>query len=119
VSAPVISFGDYAPKRAEYSLLLADLPGRSPETIGVLLLDAATDTLHVRLRRDWGEVASPEDAEVLAALEEDLMSHARERGGAAVLDFLENVASQSLRITDREATADDARQVIAGKRWRA
>jgi SOS-response transcriptional repressor LexA len=105
VSAPVISFGDYAPKRAEYSLLLADLPGRSPETIGVLLLDAATDTLHVRLRRDWGEVASPEDAEVLAALEEDLMSHARERGGAAVLDFLENVASQSLRITDREAVS--------------
>jgi phage repressor protein C with HTH and peptisase S24 domain len=103
VSAPVISFGDFAPKRAEYSLLLADLPGRSPETIGVLLLDPAANTLHVRLRRDWGEVASPEDAEVLAALEDDLISQARERGGAAVLDFLENVASQSLRVTDRDA----------------
>jgi len=103
VSAPVISFGDFAPKRAEYSLLLADLPGHSLETVGVLLLDAATDTLHVRLRRDWSTVASAEDSEVLAALEDDLVSQARDRGGAAVLDFLENVASQSLRVTDREA----------------
>jgi SOS-response transcriptional repressor LexA len=103
VSAPVISFGDLALKRAQYSLLLADLPGHSPETIGVLLLDPATDALHVRLRRDWGRVASAEDAEVLAALEDDLTTQARERGGAAVLEFLETVASQSLRVTDREA----------------
>jgi SOS-response transcriptional repressor LexA len=103
MSAPVISFGDFAPKRAEYSLLLADLPGHNVETIGVLLLDPATDTLHVRLRRDWSTVASAEDAEVLADLEEDLLSQARERGGAAVLDFLLNVASQSLRVSDREA----------------
>lgn len=103
VSAPVISFGDFAPKRAEYSLLLADLPGHSLETIGVLLLDPATDALHVRLRRDWSTVASAEDAEVLAALEDDLVSQARDRGGAAVVEFLESLASQSLRITDREA----------------
>ena len=103
MSAPVISFGDFAPKRAEYSLLLADLPGHNVETIGVLLLDPATDTLHIRLRRDWSTVASAEDAEVLAELEEDLLSQARERGGAAVLDFLLNVASQSLRVSDREA----------------
>jgi SOS-response transcriptional repressor LexA len=103
VSAPDISFGDFAPKRAEYSLLLADLPGHSLETIGVLLLDPATDTLHLRLRRDWSSVASTEDAEVLAALEDDLASQARERGGAAVLEFLEDAASQSLRVTDREA----------------
>jgi phage repressor protein C with HTH and peptisase S24 domain len=103
MSAPVISFGDFAPKRAEYSLLLADLPGHNVETIGVLLLDSATDTLHVRLRRDWSTVASVEDAEVLAELEEDLLSQARERGGAAVLEFLLNVASQSLRVSDREA----------------
>src|SRR5947199_1726548 len=71
--------------------------------MGVLLLDPATDTLHVRLRRDWSTVASAEDAEVLAALEDDLVLQARDRGGVAVLDFLENVASQSLRVTDREA----------------
>jgi phage repressor protein C with HTH and peptisase S24 domain len=103
MSAPVISFGDFRPKRAEYSLLLADLPGQSVATIGVLLLDPATDSLHVRLRRDWSAVASAEDAEVLAQLEDDLLSQARERGGRAVLDFLENVASLSLRVTDREA----------------
>ncbi len=103
MSARVISFGDYQPKRALYSLLLADLPGHSPETIGVLLLDPATDSLHVRLRRDWSTVASAEDAEVLEELEDDLMSQARERGAAGVLDFLENTASLSLRVTDREA----------------
>ncbi len=102
-SARVISFGDYQPKQAEYSLLLAELPAHSPETIGVLLLDPATDTLHVRLRRDWSTVASTEDAEVLEELESDLASRAQEQGGAAVLDFLENVASMSLRVTDREA----------------
>ena len=85
MSAPVISFGDFAPKQAEYSLLLADLPGHSLETIGVLLLDPATDTLHVRLRRDWSTVASAEDAEVLAELEDDLISQvprARRSGGS-------------------------------------
>ncbi len=83
--------------------MLADLPGHSVATIGVLLLDTATDSLHVRLRRDWSAVASTEDAEVLAELEDDLVSQAHERGGAAVLEFLENAASQSLRVTDREA----------------
>jgi phage repressor protein C with HTH and peptisase S24 domain len=101
--APVLRFSDFSPKRAEYSLLLSDLPGHGVQTIGVLLLDPATDTLHLRLRRDWDAVAADEDAEVLEELEDDLAMQARERGGAAVLDFLETVASQSIRLTDREA----------------
>ena len=101
--APVLRFSDFAPKRAEYSLLLSDLPGHGTQTIGVLLLDPATDTLHLRLRRDWNAVAADEDAEVLEELEDDLAMQARERGGAAVLDFLETVASQAIRLTDREA----------------
>jgi len=101
--APVLRFSDFAPKRAEYSLLLSDLPGHGVQTIGVLLLDPATDTLHLRLRRDWDAVAADEDAEVFEELEDDLAMQARERGGAAVLDFLESVASQSIRLTEREA----------------
>ena len=102
VSAPVLSFADYAPKPGEFSLLNAELPGGGLQPIGVLLLDPRTDTLHVRLRRDWDSVANDEDAEVLAELEDDLLHQARERGGAAVLEYLESTASNSLRVTDRE-----------------
>jgi phage repressor protein C with HTH and peptisase S24 domain len=67
------------------------------------LLNTATDRLHVRLRRDWNWIASEEDAEVLVELEDDLQQQADNMGGAAVLGRLENEASQTLRITDREA----------------
>ncbi|MBV9156542.1 MAG: hypothetical protein JO097_09795, partial [Acidobacteriaceae bacterium] len=84
MSARVISFSDFAPKQGEYSLLLSDLPGRGVQTLGVLLLDPAADTLYVRLRRDWAMVASDEDAEVLENLEEDLLDKARTEGAAAL-----------------------------------
>ncbi|MDQ2775118.1 MAG: S24 family peptidase [Acidobacteriota bacterium] len=103
MSARVVSFSSYAEKPAQYSLLMCDLPGRGVQTIGVLLLDPASDTLYLRLRRDWESVASDEDAEVLSALEDDLSVESRQRGGAAVLEYLEAAASQSVRITDREA----------------
>jgi phage repressor protein C with HTH and peptisase S24 domain len=103
MSASVISFSSYAPKPAEYSLLLCNLPGRGVQTIGVLLLDPATDTLYLRLRRDWDAIASEEDVEVLSALEDDLSVKSHEGGGSALLESLEDTASQSIRITDREA----------------
>ncbi|MBV9763381.1 MAG: S24 family peptidase [Acidobacteriaceae bacterium] len=102
MSARVISFSDFAPKQGEYSLLFSDLPGRGVQTLGVLLLDPAADTLYVRLRRDWSMVASDEDAEVLENLEEDLLDKARTEGAAALLEHLETIASQSIRISDRE-----------------
>lgn len=103
MSARVVSMRDFTPKPGEYSLLLSDLPGHGVETIGILLLDTVADTLHLRLRRDWEAFASPEDAEVLASLEDDLAERAREGGGKALLEQLENEASQAIRVTDREA----------------
>lgn len=103
MSARLISFSDFAPKQGEYSLLLSDLPGQDVQTIGVLLLDPGTDTLRVRLRRDWSTLASDEDAEVLEELEDDLLAKASQSGGAAVLEHLETIASQSIRVSDREA----------------
>ena len=70
--------------------------------MGVLLLDLSSDTLHVRLRRDWMTFATEEDLEVLTELEDDLILKSREQGGTAVLSWLESVASLSVRITDRE-----------------
>jgi phage repressor protein C with HTH and peptisase S24 domain len=67
------------------------------------LLETATDRLHVRLRRDWHLLASEEDAEVLAELEDDLHQQAQGEGGAAVLERLENAASLTIRVTEREA----------------
>jgi SOS-response transcriptional repressor LexA len=61
--------------------------------------------LHLRLRRDWDSIASDEDAEVLAELEDDLSLKANEMGGAALLEYLENNASNSLRVSDREAVS--------------
>jgi phage repressor protein C with HTH and peptisase S24 domain len=100
--ARVVSFSEVAPKEGAYSLIECELPGRGRETLGVVLLDPSTDTLYVRLRRDWEEIASEEDREVLQELEDDLLCQARERGGEAVLAFLESHLSQSIRITDRE-----------------
>lgn len=102
MSARVLSFSDFAPKPGEFSLLTAELPGGSSQPIGVLLLDPQSDTLYVRLRRDWESVASDEDAEVLAELEDDLLLQAKQRGGKSLLEYLENSASNSIRITDRE-----------------
>lgn len=101
--ARVLRFSDYTPKSGQFSLLLSDLPGHGVKTIGVLLLDPATDQLYFRLRRDWHVVGDEEDIEVLAELGEDLASWSQERGGTAVLEHLEKEASQSIRVTDREA----------------
>jgi phage repressor protein C with HTH and peptisase S24 domain len=103
MSAHVVRFGDYAPKPGEFSLLTADVPGHGTQTIGVLLRDPSTDGLYVRLRRDWREIASDEDAEVLAELEDDLAAKSREMGASGLLRFLEENASTGLRVSDREA----------------
>ncbi len=105
MSARVISIRDFAPRPGQFSLLLSELPGRGVETVGVLLLDPQTDTLHIRLRRDWEAIASDDDAEVLAEIEEDLQAQGHELGGTAVLEQLENIASLSLRISEREAVS--------------
>jgi len=103
MAARVLSIRDLTPKQAQYSLLVSALPGRGIQTIGVLLLDPATDTLRIRLRRDWERLGDEEDVEVLAELEDDLAAQADGSGGTAVLERLETEASLSIRVTDREA----------------
>lgn len=103
MSARLISFSDYAPKTGEFALLMAELPGYGSQTLGILLRDPQADSLYVRLRRDFDEIATDEDAEVLAELEDDLTMKSREMGAAELLRFLEDQASMSLRVSDREA----------------
>lgn len=103
--ARVISFDRLTPKSAEFCLLVADLPGRRGETIGVLLLDKQSDQLHLRLRRDYDTIASSDDAEVLSELEADLAAKSNEEGAAHLLAQLEESCSLTVRLSDREAVS--------------
>jgi SOS-response transcriptional repressor LexA len=99
---------------AGWWLVEAALPGRGPEPIGVLLHEPATDSLHLKLRRDWEAIATEEDAEVLRALADDLDRKAREMGAAALLALLEDTLSNALRISERrEVLAGDPRGALA------
>jgi SOS-response transcriptional repressor LexA len=90
---------------ARYSLLQAALPGGDLTPIGVLLEDQAANTVHLRLRRDWEQLASAEDVEVLAALSGDLTGKVSEMGTEEFFRHLEDSLSNLIRITDREAVA--------------
>jgi len=88
---------------AEYVVLTADLSGGGLMPIGVLLLDPAANDLYIRLRRDWPAVADPEEQEVLSLLEDDLAAKSREMGARPLLEWLEENASGSIRVTDRDS----------------
>ncbi len=90
-------------RTARYSLLMVDLPGQEIVTAGVLLEDPANDQVHIRLRRDWDRLA-PEEAEVLAELEDNLLAHAGEEGAAKFFARLEDTLSHSVRVSDRRET---------------
>src|ERR1017187_9183745 len=84
-----------------YAVLEADLPEAGTVAIGVLLQDPSGDELHIRLRRDWDEVAG-EDAEVFEALDGDLRAKASEWGAEKLFVWLEDTLSNTVRISDRE-----------------
>src|SRR5580698_10040132 len=97
---------------ARYMILTLELPGSGRMNAGVLLEDPSTDRLWVRLRRDWEEFA-PEEAEVLAAMEYDLTSKAREMGATGLLRYLEETLSNALLVTDRrEVLVDDFERAL-------
>ena len=104
-SARVIDFGDYRERMGEWLPVLIELPGRSSEVSGILLLDRERDELHLKLRNDWPEIASDEDAEVLELLEHDLSLKARELGGEGLLAWLEENVSMTVQVGEREEIA--------------
>jgi|HubBroStandDraft_6_1064221.scaffolds.fasta_scaffold322584_1 hypothetical protein len=83
-----------------YYILQAEFGG-DLNPIGLLLENPERDELHLRLRRDLESLAGEEDAEVLAAMAQDLRSKATELGAAALLRSLEDSLSNAIRITDR------------------
>lgn len=88
---------------AEYVILQAEIAGRGAVPVGILLYDGASDALHIRLRRDWDAIADAEEAEVLDLLEDDLQAKAGEMGGGRLLAWLEENASGSIGLSERES----------------
>ena len=95
-----------AKRQGTYVVLEAALPDRPLQSIGVLLVDRASDRLWLRLRDHFD--AEPEDAEVLEALQEDLRNRAAEMGGEALLAWLEDSVSNAVRLTERQSVAVDS-----------
>ena len=104
--ASVISISGRRP--GAYVLLEAALPERPVRNIGVLLLDPATDRGWLKMREGYSDIAAGEDAEVFAALEEDVRAQMAESGAEAFLQSLEDMLSNVLRITDRQSVEVDS-----------
>jgi hypothetical protein len=85
----------------EYSVLYYSKPGASQIPIGILVLPENGRHLFARLRRDWAEIAPPEEAEVLSMMGDHLRQLAVESGGTDVIRWLEDVASNTVCISDR------------------
>ncbi len=97
---------------ARYSILTVETLGE-PTNAGVLLEDPETDRLHVRVRRDWDQIA-PEEAEVLSVLEADLAAKSAEMGAAHLIARLEDTLSNWLRISNRrEVMVEDFERALA------
>jgi SOS-response transcriptional repressor LexA len=97
-----------ARREGTYVLVEAALPGRPPQRIGVFLVDPEADRAWVRVRQRFDDIADPDDAEVLEALEQDLRERAQEMGAEAYLAWLEDRLSNALRLTERQAVAVDS-----------
>src|SRR5579871_6274538 len=98
---------------ARYVVLSAELAGAGPTPLGILLEDAANDALYVRLRHDWTSITDEEEHEVLSLLEDDLEAKAREMGAQRLLEWLEENASSSIVVSDRQnVLVDDFERVL-------
>jgi len=91
-----------------YVLLEAVLPGCAPRNIGVLLIDPAAGRAFLRIRPGFDDIAAPEDAEVLDGLAEHIRDCVTDLGAAGCLNWLEDTASNAVRVTDRRTIEVDA-----------
>ena len=97
-----------ARREGTYVLLESALPGCPVAPIGVLLIDPEADRGWLRMRRDFAEIADPDDAEVLQSLEDHLRQGIADNGAAAFLSSLEDTLSNAIRVTERHAVKVDA-----------
>jgi SOS-response transcriptional repressor LexA len=90
----------------QYLVMEADLGGAKLENIGILLLDAGSNQLHFRFRRDLKEFAGNE-ADWFEQLPDDVRSKSLELGADQYLKWLELTLSNTLRISTRKSVLVD------------
>ena len=100
----------------EALLLELALPGERPVAIGVALHLAGE--LHLRFRQDWDSFVPEEDLDLVTALDADLKSKAREMGGTALLEWLEEHSSHLLRLSARERVMVGRPEATLGRLYR-
>jgi hypothetical protein len=91
-----------AVRTVEWALLMAQLPTQDCSPAGVLLVDAASNELHVKLIPELTG-ANEEAAEFWRELPHDLRERSRTVGGQQVLDWLETTASHLIRLGSRHS----------------
>jgi len=91
----------------KYSIVQMELPGRGVVSLGVLLQDTGSGSLHLRFLRDMDMLAQEEDLDILTALGDDLSGKARQMGTEELFAYLEGALSGSIRISDRETVRVD------------
>jgi phage repressor protein C with HTH and peptisase S24 domain len=102
---------------AQLFVLTLEVPGVVSANAGVMLVDPARNAAHVRLRRDWEEIA-PEEAEILEALQDDLESKAAEMGAARLVGWLGETLSNAVRISEpRDVIVEDFERAL-GRHYR-
>lgn len=109
---PVLDTASADEPNAEWVVLSAAAPGQAPENIGVFLVDIESGRPWPRFRRDLEEIV-PDEADILELLEEDLRLKSAELGARAWMGWLEEHASNFIRVSEREAArvSDFAQQL--------
>jgi SOS-response transcriptional repressor LexA len=116
--APVIPIdARTSSRRGEYVRLQLALPGLPVHDVGVLLVDADPHSAHhaLRLRAHWEDLAGPEDAAYLAALQRDFEDKIAEMGARRLLESWEDSLSHVLRVSEREAVPVDSFSRVADR----
>ena len=95
-----------ATELGRYVVIEIAAPDLGVENAGVLLIDPQSGKHYMRMRRDLAEL-SEDDAEYLDALRSDLQAKASEMGGDRLMAWLEENASNFVRVTDRSEVMVD------------
>ena len=85
----------------QYLLVQAALPGAGLHNIGVLLLDADSDQLYCRFRRDYEEFAG-EEADWFRELPDCISRCAKERGAQKCVEWMEASLSNAVLVSARK-----------------
>lgn len=105
---PAASVAPLTSRLGIYVAIEAALPQRAVVPIAIVLADPEQDRGWVRFRREFADLADPEDAEVLEHLEEDARARIAEMGAMRYLEWIEDSLSNVLRVGERQTVTVDA-----------